>query len=138
MRLLALEPQFLRHEIHTDTWQRIVGPPETWHERGEPLEDVTGPRDHHVYVDTLAEAQGVTFLCPKCFLANGGPKGTHSIVCWAPVVPQTVDPKPGRWELVGTGFADLTLRAGSSSVLLTDAAGCRAHFFVTNGEIRMC
>ena len=34
------------------------------------------PRDGHVYhheVATLAESQGVRFLCPKCFAANNGP-----------------------------------------------------------------
>lgn len=33
----------------------------------------------------------------------------------------------------GSGYSDLTLRAGSSSVMLT--AGCFAHFFVTDGNI---
>lgn len=33
--------------------------------------------------------------------------------------PPDVDPKPGRWEFHGTGYADLSLVAGSSSILLT-------------------
>ena len=78
------------------------------------------------------------FLCPKCYVANAGAVGTHSVICWAPQVPQTIDPKPGRWELVGTSLDDLTLRAESSSVLLTTEGGCQAHFFVENGVIRMC
>lgn len=94
---------------------------------------------HFQIVATLAEADGLQFVCPKCFNAAGMTRaGVHSIVCWAPSVPQTTSPTPGRWEMLGTGVHDLTLRAGSSSVLLTDPDGCRAHFFVTNGEIVNC
>ena len=86
------------------------------------------------YVVKLEEADGVLFVCPKCLHNNGYKReGVHSVICWEPNVPQTRDPKPGRWVMQGTGFADLTLVAGSSSVLLTD--GCRAHFYVRNGEI---
>lgn len=87
----------------------------------------------HTTVETLAEADGVMFLCPKCWLANGGPVGTHSVICWHPRVPQTWPPTPGRWEMHGTGLHDLTLVAGSSSVLLL--GGCAAHFFIENGQI---
>lgn len=87
-------------------------------------------------VHTLAESDGVMFLCPACFAANGGAVGTHSIICWRPRVPQTTSPTPGRWEFEGAGIGDLTLVNGSSSVALTD--GCRAHFFVRNGEIVPC
>lgn len=93
------------------------------------------PRDGHVYmenVDSIAEADGVIFLCPKCFVENKGSRGTHSVLCWSPKVPPDVDPKPGRWNLVGTGLHDLSLVAGSSSVLLT--AGCKWHGFVRNGD----
>lgn len=87
--------------------------------------------------DNLAEADGVQFLCPKCFAASDkGRIGVHSVICWNPKVPQTVSPVPGRWELLGTGYNDLTLRAGSSSVLIT--SGCMAHFYINNGEIQMC
>lgn len=107
MRLVELEPRFLR---------RI---------------DAAGQRRR--YVETLDEAEGVIFLCPVCFAANRGSVGTHSVVCWAPEVPAGVEPGPGRWALQGTGVADLTLVAGSSSVFL--AGGCRAHFFVRDGSI---
>lgn len=85
--------------------------------------------------DDIGKADGVEFLCPVCFKANGGSVGTHAIICWAPHVPQTTSPTPGRWNLVGTGYHDLSLVAGSSSVLL-HTAPCAAHFFVTDGEIR--
>lgn len=63
-------------------------------------------------------------------------KGVHSVICWKPSVSQTVKPTPGRWHILGSGFADLTLQSGSSSVLITD--GCRAHFYITNGNIIPC
>lgn len=90
----------------------------------------------HRYVDTLPEADGVMFLCPTCFAANGGSVGTHSMICWRPRVGQEHSPRPGRWEFEGSGLADLTLVAGSSSVLLN--GGCNAHFFVRSGAIVQC
>jgi hypothetical protein len=70
------------------------------------------------HTDDIQGADGVMFLCPKCYGHNAGPVGTHQVLCWQPHVPQSRDPKPGRWRLVGTGYADLTLVAGSSSILL--------------------
>lgn len=87
------------------------------------------------HVDEIAGADGVFFLCPKCFRDNGGPVGTHSVLCWAPHVPKTESPGPGRWQMVGTGYADLTLTAASSSILLTGEHGCQAHFYVRAGEV---
>ena len=82
-------------------------------------------------VDSMAEAQGILFLCPVC---EGDGRRGHHIICWDPSVPQSVPPRPGRWSLVGTGVADLSLVAGSSSVHL-NGADCDAHFFITNGKI---
>ena len=93
----------------------------------------------HPYVDTIEQAAGVRFLCPKCFLANGGSVGTHGVICWGPAVSQDFQPTPGRWELNGTGFGDLTLTGAgerSNSVQLTNEGGCKAHFHVTNGKIK--
>ena len=84
---------------------------------------------------TVAAADGVEFLCPRCFETNGGPVGTHAIICWRPNVPQTFYPVPGRWELVGTNYDDLTLEGEKSSSVLLDGPGCGAHFFVRNGEV---
>lgn len=86
--------------------------------------------------DRIGEADGVQFLCPVCFMQNQGRVGTHSIICWRPHVSQEVPPTPGRWEFKGTGYGDLTLFAGSSSILLRTSP-CKAHFFVENGEVRM-
>jgi hypothetical protein len=90
------------------------------------------------HVDNLADAQGVSFLCPHCFQALGGARGCHSVICWSAErgVPATASPGPGRWRLVGNGVGDLTLDAeppcGLRSVVLNT---CGAHFFVTNGEV---
>lgn len=108
MRLVELNPKFLKRE---DAF-------------------------HFRWVDTIGEADGVQFLCPKCFKANSGPIGTHSVICWDPSVPQDTSPTPGRWKMQGTSLDDLTLVAGSSSVLLK--GGCAAHFYVRNGAIVDC
>lgn len=84
----------------------------------------------------FAEAQGVRFLCPKCFVENGHrPEGVHSIVCWFANkgVPAEKIPGPARWPATGTGLHDLTL---TPSILLL--GGCAWHGFITNGEVTSC
>lgn len=78
----------------------------------------------------IAGADGLGFLCPKCFAKNGGPVGTHSMRCWAEHVSQDHYPKPGRWPMTGTGLHDVTL---SPSIQIT--GGCGAHFWIRGGEI---
>lgn len=113
MRLTELEGEFIRREV----------------------------RDGHVYhvpVATLAEAQGVKFLCPKCYADNRGPVGTHLVVCWSRSrgIPDDAKPGPGRWMLEGTGLDDLTLNGdppgNARSVALE--GGCAWHGFVTMGD----
>ncbi len=134
LRLLDLKPEFIRYEERVETWARVLGDPATW-KSGDPTEQVTGPRGYLVMC-SFEEADGVMFLCPKCLAAQPDGIGVHSCICWCPRVPPHVAPKPGRWEFVGTGFDDLSLVAGSSSVALQ--GGCAAHFFVEHGSIRMC
>lgn len=125
MKLTDLDPWFVRLDVRAC----CVGP----------HCNVVSPHTQHEYflrVDTIENADGILFLCPKCFVNNKGDIGTHSVICWRPRVPGDVDPKPGRWEFTGTGLDDLSLVAGSSSVHLT-GEGCGAHFHVVNGEIRM-
>jgi len=112
--LRSLEPQFL---IYAPENERVI-----WR-----------------HTDMMEAAQGVRFLCPKCFVENGGADGTHGVVCWSRSrgVPDSASPGPGRWALVGTGFDDLTLNADppgdARSVQLK--GGCGWHGFVTNGEV---
>lgn len=92
-----------------------------------------------LYVQTLSEADGVLYLCPKCFRENGGRRGTHGVLNWFEGrVPDDLNPKPGRWNPEGTGLDDLTFVPGrkSQSVLLT--SGCHWHGFITNGEATTC
>jgi hypothetical protein len=142
MRLRELEPQFVKLEFKVETWKRAIGP--DWKADG-PTEEVTGPREYHLPLPSVAGADGIFFLCPKCFMTNQGNVGTHGVLCWQPHVPLTVFPKPGRWAFQGSGYDDLTLVAGSSSILLTcnckPKAGeppcscCKAHFFIRQGNI---
>jgi hypothetical protein len=95
---------------------------------------IVTPEKLYIEVATIDEAQGVRFLCPKCWATNGGPVGTHSVLCWFlhRGVLDTEKPGPGRWEPHGTGLHDLTLCAASSSIALQ--AGCMWHGFVQNGS----
>lgn len=90
------------------------------------------PGHHSRAVLSLREAQGVMFLCPKCFAANAGPVGTHSVICWFRDrgVPADEPPLPGRWDVSGDSLANLTL---SPSVHLT-GAGCGWHGWVRGGD----
>src|SRR5438270_304458 len=127
MRLTDLEPTFRKIDRRIDTW--------TIHKEDDTTEQVTGLRLYAVEVATIEEADGLWLLCPLCFKNNNGKIGTHSISCWKLNIPQSDDlTGPGRWDLCGTGFNDLSLRgAETSSVLLTQR--CKAHFSIVNGDI---
>jgi hypothetical protein len=106
MKLTDLEPQFLK-VIDNKTYQMV---------------------------EDIKEADGIDILCPVCFIKNGNSAvGTHHIHCWQPHVSQEHYARPGRWKFEGTGYNDLTLVNGSSSIFLS--TGCRAHFWIRNGEI---
>ena len=114
MKLADLNPQFLRY-------------------------DVDGEGVIYRHVDNIADAQGISFLCPKCYAANGGPVGTHSVICWSRSrgVPDDASPGPGRWTLDGTGYHDLTINGdppGHARSILLPGDGCGWHGFVTNGD----
>lgn len=138
MKLVDLEPQFYRFELRIEPTIRCVGDASKW-KSGDPTEEVIGPREYYVKVDALAEAQGIKFLCPACFVTNGGSVGTHSVLCWFlnRGVPDNVTPGPGRWTASGTNYHDLTLGPGqngkSSVQLLGD--GCKWHGHVINGNV---
>ena len=81
-------------------------------------------------VGNLGKANGILFRCPAC--TKQGNSG-HHVICWNPSVPQHVPPRPGRWNLRGTGVQDLTLEAGSSSIQLQTS--CNAHFYIREGMV---
>jgi hypothetical protein len=139
--LRDLEARFIRLEIRVERRRRVR--PEIWEvNKNGPWTDSDfyeweGPCEFIVAVDAIAEADGVRMLCPKCFDDPPvGPVGTHSVICWSPKISQDHDPKPGRWNLVGTSIDDLSLVTGSSSVLLQ--GGCNAHFLVQHGRVVAC
>ena len=116
MRLTELEPEWMRYE--------------TRQEEGRSVE-------YTIPVGSLAEAQGIWLLCPKCFAANNGPVGTHTIdVTFAgrgasdSQGSHGKDGKPTRWNPTGTDFKNLTTQP---SILLE--GGCAWHGFITNGEV---
>jgi len=112
MKLTELKPQFVKYE---------------------PVEGRHGWR----YTDDLAAADGIKYLCPKCWIANSGPVGTHMIISCQPGKVPDDFLGPGRWHLRGTSYDDLSLvGVTSDSVLLL--GGCGAHFFVRAGQIEMC
>lgn len=99
-----------------------------------PVEHWPLGRPDKAHVETLAEADGVEFLCPKCFQQNAGVIGTHLVCCFfVGKVPDWVEPGPGRWNPSGIGLGDLTfVPPGAVSVALQ--GGCAWHGFVTNGD----
>lgn len=127
-----LEAQFLRHEVRIEP--RLRRQPD-----GSDKEEI-GPHEYFHEVDTLAEAQGVEFLCPVCFAKNNGNVGTHHVICWfRGKVPDNAVPGPGRWDASGSGLHNLTLNP-SVNLDVHDAefykkypACCRWHGWVKEG-----
>jgi hypothetical protein len=130
VRLIDLDPTFVRYEEREETWQRVVGDPLMW-KAGDPTELKTGPRAYTVPVETLAEAQGIRFVCPKC----AGGSGHRCDVSFAGRgVPdhlgsQTDKGAPSRWSVSGTGFEDLTLQPSIQLI-----GGCNWHGYLLNGD----
>ena len=125
MKLSALEARFIRHEVRPCS----AGAPEC---------STVSPHTEHECIldeDALGNADGLIFLCPKCFQMNGGSVGTHSVICWFEgKVSDDVGPKPGRWNPVGTGIDDLSFVPGRKSHSVALLGGCHWHGFVTNGD----
>jgi len=93
-------------------------------------------------VPDLVQAQGIRFLCPACFVRNGGNVGTHYIE--TSFAGRDVKDhqgshnrsgKPSRWTVYGSGYSDLTL---SPSVLIYAAEpACPGwHGWVKFGEVK--
>jgi hypothetical protein len=89
-------------------------------------------------VATLAEADGVWFLCPKCFAENHGPSGTHMhMIGFAGRCPPGSYTKGSkgedtRWIVMpsSTGLDDLSL---TPSILAI--GGCNWHGFVGSSGV---
>lgn len=133
MKLADLEARFVDHRVELAD-----------EHHGRPMPDGTTqwggfPVDVLHYQEPLEGAEGVSFLCPKCFEANGGPKGTHSVLVFfdgadlPPDLGRNARGETVRWRATGKQIEDLTL---SPSIQLI--GGCAWHGFVTHGEIRTC
>lgn len=88
------------------------------------------------HVDRVADAHGVSFLCPKSFEKNGGNKGTHSVYIFFKGSPHAGRNTAGEevlWTVVGgSSIDDLQL---SPSILEQDAGmppqhQCNWHGFI--------
>ena len=137
MRLADLEPRFVRYEDRVEAWERAVGDPATWRERGAPTETITGPRTYSIFVEPMVEAQGLWLLCPSCFQRNNGSVGTHFIeVTFSDRGAMDhqgshgKDGRPTRWTATGTSLEDLTT---TPSILID--GDCAWHGYITNGDI---
>lgn len=131
MRLVELEPKFVSYVVgvaHEGHGRNLPDGTIQW--GGFPCEEI------HT-VDSIAEAQGIWFLCPKCFEANAGRVGTHSVeVTFSGKGATDVQGshnlagQPSRWGMSGTCFDDLVL---TPSILLAGSR-CGWHGFVgSNG-----
>lgn len=83
----------------------------------------------------ITTRDSLIFLCPKCFVKNGGPVGTH---CIRVVNHQAKCGAEPSWIFRGTSVEDFTLdwapgSGGRSSVQIL--GGCEAHFNIWNGEV---
>lgn len=78
-------------------------------------------------VATLAEAQGITFVCPEC--ANGHSTG---VLFRDRGVPDNTWRNSCRWTASGTSYEDLTL-----SPSVDGGSGCW-HGFIQNGDVTSC
>ena len=116
MKLVQLEPQFVQY-----------------------FEDETG--NHLRHAPDLGHAQGIQFLCPSCFVRNGGAVGTHLIEASFTGTgvldhqgSHNRKGEPSRWTASGSMYVDLTLRPS----IQIDAAkpACDGwHGFVTKGDV---
>lgn len=108
MRLLELQPHFF--VLKTDY--------------GE-----DGERRYFHHIDDFNKATGMRFLCPKCFIENGGEIGTHQLIVWF-----ANHGAPQGWNVVGTGYNDISfVPPGLTSIQAV--GGCAVHIQITNGEV---
>jgi hypothetical protein len=126
VKLIELNPQFLQfREERVDPTQFVDG-----------VLHPSGIRTTFPRVDDIHQAHGIRFLCPKCYGANGGAAGTHSVICWFEGrVPDHAQPGPGRWNPTGTGFEDLSFVPGKKSHSVLLIGGCAWHGFLKNGDV---
>jgi len=118
VRLVELEPQFIRVEMPVTTWHRVKAGVDPLKYTEADIEEVTGPREHWAHCD-FASAHGIVWA----FEGRGCPPGMLS---------HNKEGRDTRWQVSGTGYDDLTM---SPSLQVQAEPYCSAHFHVKNGEI---
>ena len=114
MKLTELEPVFLKY------WQREVDQTSYADTAAYPGKRTLEGASH---VETLEQADGIRFTCPKC--------GHHQVMVWfRQHVPPHILPGPGRWDVYGKSFDDLSLHP---SIALNGA--CDWHGFIQKGDV---
>jgi len=140
MRLVELEPQFLRFTFKEELVQKV--PPEfeistpdgiqAWRSAGSPYSLVAVVVAVNVKVDNLKDAQGMRIRCPKCdrkhqivlaFAGRNIPPGLGS---------RDAQGNATQWQVSGQGVQDLTL---SPSVDCTVSDPECWHGHIVNGEV---
>lgn len=133
MQLLLrdLNPRFLRCDVGiADELHGQPGPEGEIQWGGFPVDVLT-------QVPTLADADGIQFLCPLCFLKNEGVVGTHRVAVYfqgrgaPPHIGKNSEGQTARWEVMGNDFLDLTL---SPSIHIK--SGCGWHGWIEHGIAR--
>ncbi len=133
MKLLDLDPHLFRIETRREIGTFLK--PGIDPLRGSWTDEDFEEREHDavylVNVETLAEADGVTFLDPGEFRKNGGPVGTGSI--HIPFKGRGERSKQTCWESSGTSLADLTLSPSIFINMHGNPPGW--HGWIRDGEI---
>lgn len=97
-------------------------------------EPAANGNDSYAPVATVAEADGVMFICPACVAKLGTVIGAHSVLCWfVGKVPDDLDPKPGRWIPSGTTIDDLSFVGPQAASVLLEGSECGWHGYVKDG-----
>lgn len=132
MRLRELEAQLTKHSAPMATWKRLKPgiDPLRGNWTDDDFYDFTGPRDIFTPVATLAEADGIWFVCPKCAATD---RHEVRIGFSGKAVPGSYGynkkGEPVLWAMSGNGIDDLVL---TPSIQLE--GGCNWHGFVgSNG-----
>jgi hypothetical protein len=88
-------------------------------------------------VSSIGIADGIKFLCPRCFRTNRGAYGTHNIILYfagrnaPPHLGVDSQGRTNRWDIRGNDYCDLTL---SPSIDLV--GGCKWHGVIEHGEVK--
>jgi hypothetical protein len=101
------------------------------------IKHTNGFGDIYTPVNTLVEAHGISFLCPKSMQDTSNPPNyPHTIIVWfinSPVPPDVGTNSKGktvRWTATGSSLEDLTLEPSVHE----QSEFCGWHGFVTKGD----